>query len=89
MSLFQRTPCTNCGSPVYNPDHCRMIDRCIESQNKVVWDTLSGDDMRRLLAEGKRIFKNQPRPLCKPCGQENSFICYWCDLEVNMEVRKA
>ena len=81
--------CSNCGIEKSHVlmTHCRMVDRCIPSQNLRITLSIDHEELVRKLATGERIYVDVGAPLCYRCAQENQFTCYHCELEA-MEERK-
>jgi hypothetical protein len=77
--------CTNCGEDIKDdPRGCAMFDRCVPSQNDEINNAL-GDKVYQLLAEGKKVYADTGRPLCRHCYMTNGGICCHCELDRSLE----
>lgn len=77
--------CTNCGEILKGEfRHCAMRDRCIPAQNDLINKVL-GDKVYELLGQGKQVYADQGRPLCRHCYMTNGGVCSHCDLDKALE----
>jgi hypothetical protein len=77
--------CTNCGKDIKGePRRCAMFDRCIPAQNLEI-NKILGDKVYELLAQGKKVYSDQTRPLCWDCFNQNGGVCSHCDLDRALE----
>lgn len=91
-SYFSKAPevtCVNCGASSKDVamGHCRMLDRCVPSQNSELLDKTSDDTIIEAFAKGQRLFAETGRPLCFKCCEANGYVCYVCELEKAEERR--
>jgi hypothetical protein len=82
--------CINCG-PV--PEgiilvSCRMVDRCIASQNSDITRSLSQRELEEVVYSGRRVYAETGRPMCLPCAEANHYVCFVCELEASKETSK-
>lgn len=80
--MLEKLTCTNCGW-VLSKDRmtsCRMLDRCVPSQNTAIATAFTEDQLVDKLSSG-RAYSDGGRPLCYPCAEDNKYVCYVCELE--------
>ena len=82
--------CSNCGTHSIGMamTRCRMLDRCIPSQNLAITEHYQGDALEKVVLSGKRIFAEEGRPLCHKCANANNFTCWLCEIEALEEKKK-
>jgi hypothetical protein len=83
------TMCVNCGqeSTEVTMLRCRMVERCITSQNGEIIGASKDDDLIEAIRSGRKPLAEEGRPLCAPCCTKSNFTCYVCELEAASERR--
>lgn len=77
--------CVNCGKDILgDAKHCAMFDRCIPAQNEVINKAL-GNEVYGLLAQGKKVYADEGRPLCWQCFAASGGVCCHCELDRSLE----